>query len=274
MALKTVFTAGDKLLASELNTILKGLRGHIGGLQLSNDSDTDHDILLKVGSCIDSDGTDLLILGTEITKRIDATWLAGDNNGGLFSGAVAVNTWYHFFIIAKTDGTIDAGFDTSVTAANIPSGYTLFRRLGSVLTDGSANILAFRQAGDYFFWDVPIEEFAENIAVTTRVEKTLARIPIDLKINAILRFTIIDATHAATWRLLITDPDQTDTAPTASIHTVYMENNAGGETVQAVQGTWLTDTSAKIAYRSSTTTADQSIRCMNDGWIDSRGKDD
>lgn len=119
-----------------------GLLGYSSGLGLSLDVDTDHDVLVAVGEATDSANASILKLLTGITKQIDAIWAVGDDAGGLFSGTVAADTVYHFFLIQKdSDGTIDAGFDTSVTAANIPTGYTAYSNIGYCWTDASSNIL-------------------------------------------------------------------------------------------------------------------------------------
>jgi microcystin-dependent protein len=126
-------------------------RGFIDGLITSNAADADHDITISVGACRDSSDAYNMTLASALTKRIDASWAAGDAAGGLFSGSVANATWYHVFLIRKdSDGAIDAGFDTSVVAANKPAGYSTYRRIGSVLTNGSANILSFTQTGNRF----------------------------------------------------------------------------------------------------------------------------
>lgn len=106
-----------------------------------NASDTDHDIDFAAGRIADTTGAALLILASTMVKRIDAAWSAGTNQGGLFSGTVANSTTYYAFLIeANADGSIDCGFDTSSVAANIPAGYTKYRRIASFSTDGSANI--------------------------------------------------------------------------------------------------------------------------------------
>lgn len=106
-----------------------------------NGSDTNHDIDFSAGRVADSTAASMLILESAMTKQIDSAWTSGNNAGGLFSGTVANSTTYYCFLIQKdTDETIDCGFDTSSTAANIPSGYTKYRRIASLATDGSANI--------------------------------------------------------------------------------------------------------------------------------------
>ena len=134
-------------------------RGFIDGLILSNNvSDADHDIDIAVGVARDSTNVKNLSLTSAITKRIDAAFAAGTGNGGLDTGSVANSTWYHVWLILKdVDGTIDALFSTSATAPTMPTGYTYRRRLGSVLTNGSANIYGFTQFGNKFLWNGGID---------------------------------------------------------------------------------------------------------------------
>ncbi|HEX8957639.1 MAG TPA: hypothetical protein VF798_15270, partial [Burkholderiaceae bacterium] len=66
----------------------------------------------------------------------------------------AASTWYHAFAIIN-GGSQDVYFDTSITAANKPSGTTAFRYIGSFKTDASAHILQFYQVGQRFFWAAP-----------------------------------------------------------------------------------------------------------------------
>ena len=117
--------------------------GYATGLEATNAADADHDITVAVGKMRDTTNAYDLALDAAMTKQIDASWAAGTNQGGLFSGAVGSNTIYFKHLIRKdSDGSIDWGFDTSATAANIPAGYTAYAVMGYERTDGSANILA------------------------------------------------------------------------------------------------------------------------------------
>jgi len=122
----------------------------ISGLICENASgDTAHDITLNTGKCRDFADTINISVGSAITKQIDANWADGTNNGGFPSSiTLTTDTWYHFFAIAKPDGSSNAGFDSSLTATNLldgsnagGAGYTKYRRVASVLTDGSGNII-------------------------------------------------------------------------------------------------------------------------------------
>ena len=122
----------------------------IVGLELGvNETDPDHDIDILKGVAREEGGIDTLKLTGTFRKRIDAVWAAGSGSGGMFTGTVEANTWYHVHLIRHdASGDIDAGFDISLTAANKPSGWGSYRWIGSVLTDANANILDFTSAND------------------------------------------------------------------------------------------------------------------------------
>lgn len=150
----------------------------ITGMVLSNGTDSDHDIDIAAGVCWASTDNYQMLLGSTMTKQIDAVWAVGTGNGGLFSGSVTTNERYHVFIIRKdSDGTIDAGFDTSDIAANIPSGYSHYRRIGMVYTDASSNILAFTQTDRVFVLGTAIEEFNDATPASTSEHTVALSIP-------------------------------------------------------------------------------------------------
>ena len=125
------------------NDFAKYNYGSRSGLLPSNSSgDTDHDITISAGYCVDSTSTYVMKLTSPITKRIDAAWSAGDNGGFLDTGSVAINTQYAVWLIRKdSDGTSDAVASTSFTSPSMPGGYTYKRLLRGFATDGSANIV-------------------------------------------------------------------------------------------------------------------------------------
>ena len=128
------------------------VKASLYGCKISLDTDTAHDINISSGYKTLTDGTDFNVFDvTERTKRIDANWAAGDDAGGFPSGlTLAASTWYYIFTIGKTDGTFDAGFDTSATAANLltdATSYTYYGVLGALKTDASSNIDSFVSAG-------------------------------------------------------------------------------------------------------------------------------
>lgn len=120
-------------------------RGYIDGFTMLNAADTAHDIRINPGMAADSGDVALIISGSNIIKQIDANWANGTNQGGFPSGlTLSADTDYQFFVIRNpSDGDVDAGFDTDLAATNLladATGFTQYRRLGKISTDGSSNI--------------------------------------------------------------------------------------------------------------------------------------
>jgi hypothetical protein len=255
---------------------LAAIPGFIDGLVMSNDTDTDHDILFGVGVCTNGDEDEMLQNSTAMTKQIDATWAAGDDAGGLSSSltAPANDTWYHCFI-GKVGGTVDFGFDTSVTGANLATdhSFTDLRRIGSVLTDGSANILPFTQTGDYFEWvtrEVSIDQSGSSFG-TSAVLGTLDT-PLGLKVKANIVAMAYDEASAA---LLVSSPDQTDETPSHALTSAQYGDvvlRAGVTTEGTAEMERITDTSSRIRYRSTNTGAHTMFKIVTLGWTDPRGR--
>ena len=237
-------------------------QGYINGLLMSNDSDADHDIAIATGTCRDSaDGVNLPLTSI-LTKQIDAIFAAGDDAGGLFTGSVTTTTWYHMFVIKKdSDGTIDAGFDTSVIAANIPSGYTEFRRIGAVLTDGSSNILAFTQTNDYFRWAVPTLDHSASISTDTTVTITT---PLGVATIGNGRAQGVNNQSVNVRPVGASDGTPSTTATPLAV--------AGNNATATSPGTWLcpTNTSSQIQTRPITAS---NVYLVTEGYFDPRGKD-
>lgn len=131
---------------------------------LANNATTPNtQIDFSAGFCWDM-STLVKITNTAMTKKLDATFVAGSGNGGLDTGTKAINSWYYCFAISKADGTADFLFSTSSTSPTMPSGYTNKRRIGAIRTDSSGNIIGFKQIRDNFWFLSSISDL--NIATT------------------------------------------------------------------------------------------------------------
>lgn len=236
----------------------------ISGCTLANGTDANNDIDFGAGFCIDSTRTYGLRTTATMVKQLDAAWAAGTAAGGLFSGTKANSTVYHCFRIRKdSDGSIDHGFDTSVTAANIPAGYTYFRRLGSIYTDSSGNIVGFVNAGDDFILKVGVTDISVTAPGTTAQTATLTSVPTGVAMFAKVRPALSSNDTAFA---LVSELAITNTAPGASHYT--MATNANSQ-VSVAHLEILTNTSAQIRYRLSTSpVAGFTIRVQ--GWRDRR----
>lgn len=237
--------------------------GAIGGLTIGNGTDADHDIDITAGEARDSSNAYTMALTSTMVKQIDATWAVGTAAGGLFSGTVANTTWYHVFLIRKdSDGSIDAGFDTSINAANIPTGYTAYRRIGSVLTDGTANILAFLATGtgkdiNYRWVTKPTLDVDDSALSATPKNYTLPSVPTGLRVKANL-----NALAGVGDQIYTYSPDEADQAVSTSVTPLHTIPDGTAAQVEVV-----TNTSAQIrAVANGTAT----LRVAVIGWDESR----
>lgn len=256
-------------------------RSYLAGLELANNgTDSAHDIDIAVGECRAADDSTNLKLTSALTKQIDATWASGTNSGGLSSSltAPANNTWYHVFAIV-VGGSVDVGFDTDVDAANLIADHsaTAYRRLGSVLTDGSANILAFVQDGDEFFWADPPQDINATNPGTSEVTATLS-VPLGVAVRAHMNiFANISGSALGTWYadvrpLSVNDEVPSPTAP-GSVLKLDSTSTPGAIGASHLTGV-LTNTSSQLAYRLSASNASVIFRVVTTGWCDRRGRDD
>ncbi len=240
-------------------------RNYIDGLIMSNDTDTAHDISVTAGIAMDSTNAQSLTLASVMVKQIDVDWVAGTGQGGFPSGlSLSTTTWYHMFVVDSTSGAVDSGYDTSLSATNLLSdtGGTLFRRIGSVLTDGSSNILGFTQypKGE-FWWDSPILDVNDTSSGTSAKTATLT-VPLGVVVKAIVNM----AQHTGTSSLYLSSLDVTDQAASRTIAPLGQASPADGMSQALV---W-TNTSKQIRYR---TEAGSNIDVATVGWVDPRGRD-
>jgi hypothetical protein len=265
-------------------------RNYLGGCVTSLDTDTDHDVLIKVGQARNTGDSTNILLSTEITKRIDATWAVGDNNGGLnatdFDGdssGVAPDTWYHVHLIKDASGIVDAGFDKSVTATNLlsDSSYISYRRVGSIMSNSTAapnaNILAYTQVGNHFTMNVPQISVNTNPAENTLITETLTGCPIDYSVLADIGFSgaDTDTTDHFVYIHALTNADEEPSSTSAPLSTIHIPPD--GIQSESVRMFIRTNTSAQIGFRTLDATAGtatlQQANFMVYGWIDDRGKD-
>lgn len=245
--------------------------GHLFGCVLSQDMDADHDINVTAGSARDAADDADLALASEITKRIDATWSAGDDAGGLSSSlsAPAADTWYHVFLIAVS-GAVDVGFDTDADAANLIADHsaTAHRRLGSVLTDGSANLIGFTQSDDLFEWHDPPLDVQVTDQGNSAVMRTLSVPPAD-GITAIMNIMSYSSSIA---ELYVSSPNADDEQPVSSgaapLATIRFISTSQGGIVGNVRVK--TNTSGQVRTRSYDASTWVQIATM--GWFDNRGR--
>jgi hypothetical protein len=241
---------------------------YLRGLTLSNDSGSPNTVLdIAAGSCADSTNA-VPIIGTAFTKSTAGSWTAGTGNNGMGSGlSVAPGTWYHVFPIIN-NGVYDVYFDTSVTAANKPAATTAFRRAGSILTDGSAHILAFVQDGDLFQWKTLVGDVNLNGPTTLALTKTLT-VPTGVSVQAWVQVSVTntDGTSCFTY---LSDLATTDSTPQNGLSDI---GAAFTGTIPAGLKYVRTNTSAQIRTRCSYSSGNVTLLVNTLGWRDYRGTD-
>lgn len=270
----TIICDGSAFRTTSINSVLADLAdigvslaaGHLYGFTLSNSvADAANDIDIAVGSCLDSTNAKFIELTGALTKRLDANWAVGTNQGGLDTGSASgVNTYHVHAIFNPTTSTVDILFSLSPTAPTLPTDYTYFRRIGAVIR-GLASIRAFSQRGDEFLIDDPQLDIGVSNQGTSAVSRGLP-VPTGIQVDALLR---VRGSNASGWVLLVSPLDVTDTAP--SISSAPLQD-IGGTAGVADRATLRvrTNTSGQVRTRSSIASTELQISTF--GWIDTRGK--
>lgn len=244
-----------------------GLAGFLTGFTCSNNgTDATNDIDIAAGQCVDSTGAEFIKCGA-LTKRIDAAWAAGTNQGGLDTGTVADGT-YHLHAIKKdSDGTADILFSTSATAPTLPTGYTKFRRIASIMRVGGV-IRAFNQFGDLFRYHSSVLDVDATSTGTADTTRTLS-VPLGIVVEPVLGVQV-NAGASAGAALRVSSLNEIAEAASAANGQSYTASAFAVGGMQAVHGGLMTNTSGQIRSRENQT--DSQIRIRTYGFIDRRGR--
>lgn len=140
-----IFCTGTQFFAWVVSDALSGpqLQGYYSGLGVStNATDSANDVDIAVGSAAaDTSPYALMQLNTALTKRIDANWAVGNNQGGLDTGSVSAAATYYIWLIQRSDTlVVDALLSLSATAPTMPAGYDRKRQIGSVVRSSGVNM--------------------------------------------------------------------------------------------------------------------------------------
>jgi hypothetical protein len=147
-----------------------------------NSTDPDNDVDFFSNSFYFDDGTGSATLTSNLTKRLDANWVAGTNQGGLDIGTKQANTWYYGYAIYNpTTNVADIIFSASPTTPTLPSGFTKKRRIKGAffLTNASANIRGFLYFADggHYIWGSPITvHYSQNTSGAQMSDVSVPRI--------------------------------------------------------------------------------------------------
>lgn len=246
-------------------TINAPLAKYIAGLELST-AGSSSTMTIVAGAATDTTGAALMALAAAIGKTT-SSWAVGTGNGGLDTGAVAINTWYHFFLIKRPDtGVVDVLFSLSATSPTMPTNYTLKRRIGSGKTDGSSQWTLFTQTGDKFEWSTQVLDVNAVTPTTGALNTVTLTVPTGVRVEALIHTHLGWVSGAASTLTVFAGGGILGATPSLANH---VNANASNTAMSGYRIT--TSTSAQIATI-MTFAGSTSYSLMTEGWIDLRGK--
>ena len=242
------------------------LRGWIAGLTLSTPGSSTT-FITQPGEAANSTNAYMMTLGGAGFNKTTSAWAVGHTNGGLDTGTVAANTWYHVYLIKRLDtGVVDLIFSLSASAPTLPANYTIYRRIGSIRTNASSQWTAFVQKGDEFLWVTPLNDVSAFPTSTALSGLTLT-VPTGVKVWA--KFIGLLVWGSVGGQSVFSDPD-TPHLSSASPAFYHVFVSAAGQQ-SPMDLTICTNTSAQVICSSQA--AGCTIYVNTYGWVDRRGRD-
>lgn len=236
-------------------------------ITIANGTDADHDLNFGAFNAQADDGS-LVFSVSALTKQIDATWAAGNDQGGLDTGTVANSIPYYIFAIYNPSTLVsDILFSASKTSPTLPSGFTKKEYKGACHTDGSANIrngLYIMFNGGYeFFYKERVASFSSN---TIYAAGTL--ITLEAPANSISNISANyrDLNNSSTFYILIKSNSET-TSPSLSL--CDMHTNSSGnvsDIVGSISKYILSDDNSQITIISSINRTTRGVKLATIGW--------
>jgi len=181
---------------SSLQPIVNAGLLYVNGLELSRTDDAY--VAVAAGAARDSSNVVDIIVNSALAINGGAV---GAN--GVDLAALAASSMYAVYVIAdSTKYNEPAGLLSlaSNAAPFLPSGYDVYRRIGWVLTDGSADLLEFYQFGSNetraYYYDVGISELsAGNETTYTAIDLATSVPPIATRVFLDVAYTPASATN-------------------------------------------------------------------------------
>jgi hypothetical protein len=254
------------------------LRNYLAGLTLST-AGSSATFGIAAGVATDSTNVSLMALASAYTKTTSA-WAVGTAAGSLDTGSIANSTWYHIYEIQRPDtGVVDIAISLSASApttgGSIPASYTLFRRIGSMKTNGSAQWTKFIQTGDTFKWDAPVADLtAAGNPGTAAVTRTIST-PLGVITEAILSVlgSALNASTDSPGAIFISDLATSDNVAGTGAFSIWYASAFTGVMQVGGEVHVNTNISSQVRSRLSTSTSGTALYITTLGWVDRRGRD-
>lgn len=225
--------------------------------------------------------TPAVVTWTNHGLQAGAPWVP-TTTGALPTGLTAGTTYYviaaglgtNSFEVAATQGGAainttgtQSGTHTGTSTPALPIAYTQFRRIGGLLTDGSAQWVAFIQDGDLFQWLAGVAETPESNPGTSAVSKAVT-VPPGVNVLAWVQ-AILQQGDSSVIAAYLSDLATSDIVPSPSFATL-----ANGQSALLPSATLYvrTNTSRQIRTRVSASNGNTALYINTLGWLDSRGR--
>lgn len=223
----------------------------------NNVTDAVNDIDITAGGASDSTGAAWLSVAA-MTKKLDAPWVAGTNQGGLSSSLTIGNNDYYIHAI-RVGGVDDIGFDTSPTAANLIADHSAthyrpigwFKRVGGTIV--AFNTYEREGGGLEMRWNVPTLDVNLADTLTTTRRTDAVKVPLNFSTIAMLRVILYDS--IAAFQARIGCPDEADGAMSL-IGAPGSSFNVAANVTSTAEMQIRTDATGKIAAKSTLATVE------------------
>lgn len=179
----------------------------LSGMNLVYGSNTT--LTVKAGQCSNSGKTNIFSIGDVLINA------ATNGAAGLDTGALANSTYYYVYAIGSTGFSTlrSAIISASATQPLLPVDYDMYRKVGVVLTDGSAHILSFRQTGEgvdrTMWYDAAISVLSGGTSATYANVNLVTGVPGAKALEVLLLATVTPTSAADSLNLVPYDSTAT-----------------------------------------------------------------
>lgn len=221
------------------------------------------DLLIVTGGV--NAGTYLITAATTTQIDVATASFTADANSTSAIRHLRKDGWYGIWAVKRSDtGVVDVIIDSSFTAPNMPTNYDKKLRIGAVLTNGTPNIVEFRQVGEYFWWTTPVLDLKASATSGVQTNVTVTAPPTVSHWIGLTQFNTgsVGAVH----NLEVGSPNDILGGDLSNRKTHELKADTEWSSVEHIIET---NTTPQIAYKTDST---QQLIVITRGWIDSRGR--
>lgn len=250
-------------------------QGYLFGLTIENNGGSPLDTLdVNIGRCRSSDNTSDLVISALMTKYANVAWNQGTNEGGLDAGSIGANQTWHVYVISN-NSAVDVIFSQNGISPTLPSGFSLYRRIGAFTTNASAQIRQFSQVGNRFYYTERPIVSQSGVALGIGGNLiTLNGIPADIRVKPIISSQITAAVAWAFYESLSTYPSTQIPGVNNTAANTYLRQGQAAAMVGAYSLEVYTNSVKQIGIDVSAAVSAGASGLYVDvyGWYDDRGQ--